>query len=83
MISTIVSFGCLGFLIAVTYFFKDLPVFYREMKLEQKRASNSQELLREAYFREIGGEEVAQILKDWSSTLFRFKDSNFEIDNFC
>lgn len=81
MISTIVSFGCLGFLIAVTYFFKDLPVFYREMKLEQKRASNSQELLREAYFREIGGEEVAQILKDWSSTLFRFKDSNFEIDN--
>lgn len=81
MLWNAVSLACLGLLAVITYFVKDLPVYFREMKLEQSRARNSQELLREAYFREIGGEEVAQILKDWLSTLFRFKDDNFEIDD--
>ena len=81
MLWNVVSLACLGLLAVITYFVKDLPVYFREMKLEQSRARNSQELLREAYFREIGGEEVAQILKDWLSTLFRFKDDNFEIDD--
>lgn len=81
VVGNVVGLACLGLLAVITYFVKDLPVYFREMKLEQRRAKNSQELLREAYFREIGGEEVAQILKDWSSTLFRFKDSDFEIDN--
>lgn len=81
MLGNVVSLACLGLLAVITYFVKDLPVYFREMKLEQSRARNSQELLREAYFREIGGEEVAQILKDWLSTLFRFKDDNFEIDD--
>lgn len=81
MLWIVVSLACLGLLAVITYFVKDLPVYFREMKLEQSRARNSQELLREAYFREIGGEEVAQILKDWLSTLFRFKDDNFEIDD--
>lgn len=71
MLWNVVSLACLGLLAVITYFVKDLPVYFREMKLEQSRARNSQELLREAYFREIGGEEVAQILKDWLSTLFR------------
>ena len=77
MLWNVVSLACLGLLAVITYFVKDLPVYFREMKLEQSRARNSQELLREAYFRE----EVAQILKDWLSTLFRFKDDNFEIDD--
>lgn len=74
MISTIVSFVCLGFLVAVTYFFKDLPVFYREMKLEQKRAVNSQELQREAYFREYGGKDLAKLFKDWVAYLYNINE---------
>ena len=51
MLWNVVSLACLGLLAVITYFVKDLPVYFREMKLEQSRARNSQELLREAYFR--------------------------------
>lgn len=70
MISTIVSFVCLGFLVAVTYFLKDLPKLYRALKVEQTRASNSQELQREAYFREIGGKDLVRLLEDWVAFLY-------------
>ena len=65
MFSNIVSLACLLVIAAMVYFLKDLPKLYRALKVEQTRAINSQELQREAYFREIGGEDLVTIFKDW------------------
>lgn len=70
MFSNIVSVACLLVLATTVYFLKDLPKLYRALKVEQTRASNSQELQREAYFREIGGKDLVRILEDWVAFLY-------------
>ena len=82
MLWNVVSLACLGLLAAITYFVKGLPIFYREMKLEQRRAENSQELQREAYFREYGGKDLAKLFKDWAALLYDSdKMKNFSSKN--
>lgn len=80
MLWNVVSLACLGLLAVITYFVKDLPVYFREMKLEQRRAENSQELQREAYFREIGGEDLVTLFKDWVAFLYDMDNATEDFD---
>lgn len=80
MLWNMVSLACLGLLAVITYFVKDLPVYFREMKLEQRRAENSQELQREAYFREIGGEDLVALFKDWVAFLYDMDNATEDFD---
>lgn len=83
MFSSVINIACLLFFAMVIYFVKDLPKLYRVLKVEQTRAVNSQELQREAYFREIGGEDLVTIFKDWVAFLYDVdnKAEDFDADD--
>lgn len=66
----IVSIMGLVLLASVMYFVRDLPKLYRALKIEQTKATNSQELQREAYFREYGGKDLAKLFKEWVGYLY-------------
>lgn len=80
MFSNIVSLACLLVIATMVYFLKDLPKLYRALKVEQTRASNSQELQREAYFREIGGKDLVRLLEDWVAFLYDMDNKADEFD---
>nr|DAS14996.1 MAG TPA: hypothetical protein [Caudoviricetes sp.] len=83
MFSSVINIAYLLFFATVIYFVKDLPKLYRVLKVEQTRAANSQELQREAYFREIGGEDLVTIFKDWVAFLYDMdnKVEDFDADS--
>ena len=61
------------------YFVVELPKLFRELKVEQKKATNSMELQREAYFRQIGGKDLSKLFKDWVDLLY---DADRRLKNF-
>lgn len=80
MFSSVISIAYLLFFAMVIYFVKDLPKLYRVLKVEQRRAENSQELQREAYFREIGGEDLVTLFKDWVAFLYDMDNAAEDFD---
>lgn len=57
----------------IIYFVKDFPKIYKEFKIEKFKSKSSMELQREAYFREIGGQEVYKVFEDWLSIIFDYE----------
>lgn len=71
----LLSLLCSGIL----YYIKDLPNLTRELKIEDKRSENQKNLQREAYFREISGTNVDNLIKSWVNALAdmqKFVDNN-------
>lgn len=67
---TIVGIAGIGILTVLTYFLKDLPRLYRALKVEEVKATNSMELQREAYFRQISGKDLSKLFQDWTAVLY-------------
>ena len=57
----------------IIYFVKDFPKIYKEFKIEKFKSKSSMELQREAYFREIGGQELYKVFEDWLSIIFDYE----------
>ncbi|MDD7511041.1 MAG: hypothetical protein PUK21_01465 [Peptostreptococcaceae bacterium] len=66
----IISILGIGLLTMLVYFLKDLPRLYRSLKIEKVKAEHSMELQREAYFRQISGNELSKLFKDWTAMLY-------------
>lgn len=63
----------------IIYFVKDFPKIYKEFKIEKFKSKSNMDIQREAYFREIGGQELSKVFEDWLSIIFNYdrKKKNF------
>ncbi|KRN88184.1 hypothetical protein [Ligilactobacillus acidipiscis] len=69
IIKIIVLVLILGALSVISYFLKDSPKLYRELKVEKRKSENQSNLQREAYFRQISGKDLERTFDEWMSLI--------------
>ncbi|QAS70537.1 hypothetical protein DLJ48_08380 [Oenococcus sicerae] len=61
-------------LLSVGYFLRDLPNLVREVIINKNKVSGQRTLQVESYFRQISGDDLNQLLKDWSAKIIYLND---------
>lgn len=69
MLTDIVLILILGALGTIGYFLKDAPKLFRQLKIENRRATNEKDIQREAYFRQISGKDLNEVFQNWTTFL--------------
>lgn len=67
--------------IFLAIYFKNLPKLLNDLTLENKKNKNQSNLQREAYFREISGENIQNIFNEWMSLLADSENYMKKINN--
>lgn len=57
------------------YWFKEIPKIFNAMKVEQSRRENEKDIQREAFFRQLKGDDLADSFSQWVSAII-------ELDSF-
>ncbi|WP_062532826.1 hypothetical protein [Jeotgalibaca dankookensis] len=74
MLEKILLFIITIMITAMGYFLKDMPILFRELKIEKIKNDNSTNLQVESYFREISSKDLQETFKSWLTLIDDIND---------
>lgn len=63
---SVLLFLILGVLTVISWFLKDAPALYRALRVEESRSNNEKDIQREAFFRQLRGNELDEVFSYWT-----------------